>query len=305
MIQFDKIKLVAPLYTISDIRHNFFLTKTERNTTISEIYKSKSAHVYVELNYPAEEVVIEMTGKILGSHYPALISLDTIRECFVNINRLGICTLDCGSILANAQVLKVDVTLDVDCGEWKDFASDFVGQVRNHNHYLVRKIANNIIVETNVKKDKLRLTVYDKGKEMEYAANQRFLEELENKNDIMDYFKGKTRFEMNIVNKKKILSTLQVSSNRMLDVLQAETNPIRNFLDKILDAGDVAPEIETLSDYKNYLLLQSCDFDIKKVEFTLRRYCGYNYRYQLDKIRAMLPLSPAANFKSRLLQLVS
>lgn len=70
----------------------------------------------VKLDYVAMEAVIEFTGKILRKDYKKqkLISLDTIRQCFLNINAMGFCNIDIEEVTSNSQVVKCDVTKDVD-----------------------------------------------------------------------------------------------------------------------------------------------------------------------------------------------
>lgn len=75
MLTLDRIKIVAPLGSVTAIRQNVFETKTKDGTVISMSYTQTSpSKLYVELDYKEKETVIEFTGKLLGEHYPELIN---------------------------------------------------------------------------------------------------------------------------------------------------------------------------------------------------------------------------------------
>lgn len=54
----------------------------------------KSPNLLIKIDYIKSEVIIEFTGKILGSRYPELISLNNIGQCFQNIEKLGFCKFE-------------------------------------------------------------------------------------------------------------------------------------------------------------------------------------------------------------------
>ena len=66
----------------------------------------------IKVDYEEQEVVVEFCGKVLGRDYPKLISSETIKTCFENINALGFCQIDVEAMM-DAEVVKADVTKDV------------------------------------------------------------------------------------------------------------------------------------------------------------------------------------------------
>ena len=59
-----------------------------------EISIGESVSVDYRKKRSNRELLIEFTGKILEDAYPELISSTNIRQCFENINKLGICQLN-------------------------------------------------------------------------------------------------------------------------------------------------------------------------------------------------------------------
>lgn len=204
MITLDKIKVVSYLENATILDETKF-ARTEKDGkllnlsyTLTEPYE-----LYVELDYKNSELVGEFTGKILRDDYPQLINRDTIRSCFNNINRLGVCYLDVEAIMADGQVCKIDVTRDIKCEDSNSLTNDLRASISNFNKYLPRVISGNFVIEKNVKTKgcKKRLTVYDKDHEMQLAQNKQFLGTLEDPDSLLEYFTGKTRFELNLNSK--------------------------------------------------------------------------------------------------------
>ena len=83
MLTFDKIKLVTHIdYIQIDDIDGF--QQTIKNNTLTELkFNITSPYLlYIEIDYLEKELVIEFSGKILGSDYKKLISTETIRQCF-------------------------------------------------------------------------------------------------------------------------------------------------------------------------------------------------------------------------------
>lgn len=66
------------------------------------------------INYQHNELILEFTGKILLDKYPSLINRDNIKDCLSEINKLDICSLDTDAIIQDSEVVKCDVTKDVE-----------------------------------------------------------------------------------------------------------------------------------------------------------------------------------------------
>ena len=271
MLTFDKLKIVTNIdYIQIDDIDGF--QQTIKNNALTELkFNITSPYLlYIEIDYLEKELVIEFSGKILGSDYKKLISTETIRQCFENINEMGICTLDVEAILADAIVVKCDVTKDVNYADIPAVSAFIKGNVRSYNQFSVKCLRNgNLTIEKNVttRQAKKRLTIYDKGKEMSKMENKRFLE----KYDVVEEdFREVCRFEMNLNSIAQIKSTLGIADAQLMTVLTANGNPIAEFIDEIVTDGDCAP-LTNKQAYMTALVLQDCHNDLAEVEAKMRR----------------------------------
>ena len=270
MITFDKLKLVADITAVVDYVETQF-EKTEKDGYITYKYYQESPYMLsIKLDIPNREVVVEFTGKILGADYPKLISLNTVRQCFQTINTMGVITLDIDTMM-EADVVKCDVTKDIKYDDVPRLTNYVRSHTSNDQKYVCRRLLNNnLVVEKNVvsRKTKKRMTIYDKGKEMQRAENQRFVEAY----GLQGAFDGMCRLEVNLNSKEQIRASLGVSNTKLETVLSSDANPIVDFLDGVISQGPQAPPV--MSDKKTYvtmLVLKDCDYDLEKVEAKMRQ----------------------------------
>ena len=169
MIAFDKLKISSKIEYVTNINLNEF----EKDKKGNFMYKQKVPYLLtIKINYTMPEVFIEFTGKVLGKQYPQLISLDTIRQCFENINALGICTLDIDNLINDSVVCSCDVTTDVECDDIKGMCSYIRNNISSYRLYTPRQHRNgNFTVSKNVtgKTAMKKLTIYDKEAEINRA----------------------------------------------------------------------------------------------------------------------------------------
>lgn len=277
MITLDRIKIVAPMECVTILKEDAFDVKTKNNAVISMSYTQTSPYkLYVEVDCKEKEAIIEFTGKILLDDYPKLINIDNISECFNNINRLGLCRLDIAMILGCGMICSIDVTKDI---EYQDVAgmSEWVRtNINNHRKYLVRDIKGNLVIEKNVKtrRCKRRLTIYDKGKELGLAENRDFLDSLSDADALLEYFKNKVRFEINLNSKQAIRDTLNIEDTSVSNVLSSGKNPIYDFLNDVTDESEYSCRCRSLKERKDLAFLKECGMDIKTVEYEIRKYAS-------------------------------
>ena len=269
MITFDKLKLVADISAVVGFDEGQF-EKTEKNGICTyKHYQEVPYLLAIKIDYPEKEVVLEFTGKVLGSDYPKLISMDTIQQCFQAINSLGIITLDIDAMM-DAEVVKCDVTKDIRFDDIPCLTNYVRQHISNYHRYVCRRLRNNnLVVEKNVtsRKTKKRMTIYDKGKEMLKVENRRFSEAY----GLEGAFDGICRFELNLNTKEQIRKSLGVGSTKLQEVLSSNANPIADFLDDVIE-DDVLPS--SMTDRKTYvtmLILKDCDYDLEKVEAKMRQ----------------------------------
>lgn len=272
MLTFDKLKIVVKsINYIGNINTNKFNTIIKDNVVTEYQYKQIAPYLlYIEKDITDNELVIEFSGKILGVNYPDLINRENIRQCLDNINALGICSLDVDGILHHGKIVKADVTKDVELGDMTNLTKELLSCIKNNERYNATCEGGNFIVEKKVKTKnrKLRLTIYDKEKEMSLVDNQRWLSSLgeAEAEQINMYFHNKVRFEMNLNSIKAIMDGLRISDNSISSVLASETNPIMPFLDKVLVDNAEARNIKSILDVARLALMEKYEYDMKAIE---------------------------------------
>ena len=316
MIKLDKIKVVTHIKNISNINDEKFQSVVKEGVITEQRFKIKTPHLLeIRANYQEKELTIEFTSKILKDDCIQLINKNNIHQCLTNINQLGICTLNVEGIIADGDVVKCDVSKDVDCQDCKSLTKQLRASVSNFNKYLVRNVGSNFVIEKNVttKWLKRRLTIYDKGAEIHLATNREFLASVENKGALLDYFTGKVRFELNLNSKEQIRQSLGIEDTSIQSVLGSTSIPIWDFLNKVLDDSDGVRNCSSLNELKNQLLLEHCGKDLAKVETLLREYYSPNthishtmkqFRALLAKMSADTPSNVKEQLRHLLLEIV-
>ena len=87
---------------------------------------------------------------------------------------------------------------------------------------------------------------------------------------MIDYFKGKIRFELNIDTKAQIRLLLGVMDNRLHSVLSSNENPILTVFDEAVRQNDDAVYHSDLKEYMMGLLIRECHNDLEEVEAKVR-----------------------------------
>ncbi len=269
MQTFDRLKIVAAIDAIDVVDESVFAkTLVNGNVVSMKYYREVPTKLMIKVDYASGEVVVEFTGKILGHNYPHLISMANIEECFINIESLGFCRFDM-DLLMRSEVVSCDVTKDVQCSDVRKVQSYIRSHISNYNKYMCRALKNgNVVLEKNVttRKNKKRMTIYDKEQEMKKSDNTRFMQ----RNGLTDEFVGKCRFEINLNSKEQIRNALHIEDTNLLTVLNSETNPILEFMDEAVCGSQGQKACSDWKSYQRYLVLKDCDFDLEKVEAKVR-----------------------------------
>ena len=267
MQTFDRLKIVAAIDAIDVVNENVFVkTLVNDNVVSMKYYRETPSKLMIKVDYASGEMVMEFTGKILAHNYPHLISM--VEECFRNIESLGFCRFDM-DLLMRSEVVSCDVTKDVQCSDVRKVQSYIRSHISNYNKYVCRALKNgNVVLEKNVttRKNKKRMTIYDKEQEMKKSDNTRFMQ----RNGLTDEFVGKCRFEINLNSKEQIRNALHIEDTNLLIVLNSETNPILEFMDEAVCGSQGQKACSDWKSYQRYLVLKDCDFDLEKVEAKVR-----------------------------------
>lgn len=180
------------------------------------------------------------------------------------------------SILSNGAVTSIDVTHDVDLILDEKVLDTLNSQVKNYRRFKWTHYNKEGITFTKDVKSKdctETITLYNKEKEICTSHNKDFLNSLSQPRQIMDYFKGKTRFEITLDTPKKIMNYLNLVDTKIFSVLNSETNPVLIQFDKVFgDSSTDIPET-TFDDYENWamkIILKSYKGDLKQLEQDVR-----------------------------------
>ena len=282
LITFDRIKIKSTYKYLLDTKVKFnemFHSRSGEKTGL--FYSSKDDinipyNLYIAVSYVKQTLTLEFSSKILKENYPDLISRDTIKKCLTNINQLNICNIDVDSILSNGVVTSVDITYDADLILNDNLLDALNSQVNNYRRFKWTHYNNEGITFTKDVKSKdctETITLYNKEKEICTSHNKNFLNSLSQPQQIMDYFKGKTRFEITLDTPKKIMNYLNLTDTRIFSVLNSDTNPILILFDKIFNNSVTNISNATFDNYEEWsmkIILDSYNGDLKRLEQDVR-----------------------------------
>lgn len=263
------MKLVASIDAIEVIDEDKFQKEVNSGRPVSLRYFQEVPFLLlVKVDFLRHEVVVEFCGKVLGKEYPKLISSDTIKTCFDNINALGYFHLDIDAMM-EADVVKADVTKDVRGIDAKQLNSYIGSHITNYKMYLCQTFKNgNLVINKNVtsSKAKKRMTIYDKAKEMDKAKNKDFVEA----HHLEHTFDNTSRIELNLNSKQQVREALHIPDNKLSSVLASTASPIRDFVTKVIEPTSNPVDLSDRKTYITMLVLKDCDFDLEKVEAKIR-----------------------------------
>lgn len=242
-------------------------------------------NVYVATNNQHQTLEIEFSSKILRDRYPELISRYTIRQCLENLNQLGICTVDVDGILQHGWIIRADVTKDVKL-KLTDEVLDALNQnVGNYRRFKWEHYAGKGITFTkDVIYGKEEIRVYNKYKEL-LNHSSKFVDTLSNRNEVMDYFYGKTRFEITLKSEDEIRERLGVG-NGIKEFFNALDTPIVNQFDRVFEVSAKILDTSQCKGHDDWAMayvLDSFKGDLKQIEQTLRADSVFSSRNGLSE----------------------
>ena len=289
-IKCDTIKIRCNYKYLKEMKIPFNITYNSKNIEQGRYFNSKHYssipyNLYIATNNYHQSLEIEFSSKVLKERYPELINRDTIRQCLSNINNLDICTLDVDGIINHGWVIGADITADVDL-----MLTDSVLNALNQNVGNYRRFqwthydGKGITFTKNTIYDKEEIKVYNKYKEL-LSHSRKFIDSLENRNDIMDYFFGKTRFEITLKGEKQIRERLGVSTG-IKDFFNAIDSAVREQFDRVFNASIPILDTTQCNGYEEWAmahLLDSYNGDLRQIEQSLRQESVYNSRNGLSE----------------------
>lgn len=289
-IKCDTIKIRCNYKYLKEMKIPFNITYNSKNIEQGRYFNSKHYssipyNLYIATNNYHQSLEIEFSSKVLKERYPELINRDTIRQCLSNTNNLDICTLDVDGIINHGWVIGADITADVDL-----MLTDRVLNALNQNVGNYRRFqwthydGKGITFTKNTIYDKEEIKVYNKYKEL-LSHSRKFIDSLENRNDIMDYFYGKTRFEITLKGEKQIRERLGVGTG-IKDFFNAIDSAVREQFDRVFNASIPILDTTQCNGYEEWAmahLLDSYNGDLRQIEQSLRQESVYNSRNGLSE----------------------
>ena len=292
-IKFDTIKIKTKIEYLLDT-YIPFNTRYNKGVCTGEYYNSKSDNnvpynLYIAVSYTKQTLTLEFSSKALLDDYPKLITRDTFRKCLENINALGICSLDVDAICEYYHVTKCDITRDVDYLLNDDVFNTLNLCVNNYRRFRWKHYENEGIRYTSDVKSRdcmESIVVYDKEKEI--VKNKEFLSLVKEPDSIINYFKDKVRFEMELNTAKQICKFLGVENTHVSNIWNSKANPLLNQFNKVFGNTDKLVKYDSLLNFEEYAMMaiiEKYDANLQAIRQDLKDNKIYspNSRGGLDK----------------------
>lgn len=285
-IKCDTIKLRCNYKYLKEMKIPFNIQYNSKNNKELGRYFNSKYHpeipfnLYISTNNYHQSMEIEFSSKILKEDYPKLITRDTIRQCLENINKLGICTIDVNGILKNAWIISADVTEDVDLKLTDEILNALNQNVGNYRRFRWQHYEGKGITFTkDTKYNKEEIKIYNKYEEL-LKHSRKFVDTLQNRNEVMDCFYGKTRFEITLQNETQIKERLGVNT-KIQDFFNATDSAVREQFERVFDVSKKDLDTSKCKGYDEWCMayiLEHFNGDLKQVEQSLRSSNTYNSR---------------------------
>lgn len=227
--------------------------------------------LYIGISYTSQSLTLEFSSKILLDDYSKLITRTTFRQCLENINKLGICTIDVDKIVNDCYFSKVHITNDINymlTNDKLNLLNSCVGNYRRFKWEHYKNEGIRFTKDVKAKDCKETIVIYNKEKEILSNKNKQYLDLLDNSDALVDYFGGKTRFEMELDTPKKICNFLNIGSTHINYIFGSEVNPLLTQFNKIFGEQGVENKysITNYEDYSMQAIIEKHNGDLKKVE---------------------------------------
>ena len=169
-------------------------------------------------------------------------------------------------------VIRADITKDVELKLTDDVLNALNQNVGNYRRFKWEHYAHKGITFTkDVMYEKEQLKVYDKYKEL-LKRSHKFVDALSNRNEIMEYFYGKARFEITLKGEEQITERLGVGTG-IYEFFSALDTPIRDQFDRIFDVTAKVLDTSQCKGHDEWAMAYVLDAfkgDLRQIEQTLR-----------------------------------
>lgn len=292
----DSIKIYSSLDTLKDISLDTFINSQKKlnGKLISEKWIktdfNKPGLKYIEYDPLAkepEQIIIQLSAKILKDNYFQLININTIEQVLDAINSTNALVID-NSKADQLFVHSADFTKNVTCSYLPGQVIDACKTITN-DRYMVEtykgskdnKNKTGIVFRGKQKTFNERLIIYDK--ETELKKDTKFLKEVHKPLELLRQFSNVTRTEINVTSHRKI-KELCKTDNNLMNILQSKQVPVYTLFNKIKHFDYKQLEIFNYPDYyKLYMIekiegrkniIQKLNYDPELVRDFLKKVLG-------------------------------
>lgn len=203
MATLDSIKILAPLGTVGGFNPDLYRHQTEsefnRQTTDKSVLRGSNTVGLksVTIDRMKDNIVLEMSAKVLLNDYSRGLTVDTVEMAIANINRSGDIKLT-PDFIGQADVLRIDVTDNIrpqltGSNFYKALASIPVAK-KYHVDLFDTKTNLGLVFKGNQKSIRDRMIIYDKQTDL---INDSKFRKSVNTHKVLNDFKGIARVESN------------------------------------------------------------------------------------------------------------
>ena len=222
------------------------------------------------------DLKIEINSSILQSRYLEKITESNLEHCLSSVlNRAGVNVFDPKEVIRNGRASLVHVTEDLNMSISKDEYKAISSTLRQPRKWEQHDNSRNGYAWKSKQKgaqDKGILAMYDKGGQMMGLEQRRkFMEEC---SIPAESFEGKLRLELKLTSPVMIRKGFGIENNHVLTVLQADQNPIVNFIENAFDLSDKQKHwysMDKLSNLERLAFMEKLKYDWNEIEREIRR----------------------------------
>lgn len=238
---FDRIRAACSTDGLNYINEKQFerlIVLTNNNSITGEFFKIKNevkTSIFgltdITINFQAKFFLIDFTAKLCPDEYRNLINSKNILKYLNHFFSLNLLDFDTEYFIQNCQVSLIHCTRDIKVKNSPNVYFNAINYTiaNSFNNFICDQKKNGIIITKNIKHKNLRLTIYDKFKELNRPAHKSisFLQQL-SVDDLM-YFQNTVRFELEIKKQEFIKKAFNIKNTTLFDIFHSDKNPVLEY----------------------------------------------------------------------------
>lgn len=303
MTRLDTLSLLVPEDTVRWFRTNSFLENSSLDLGTGEVTTTKQAkaqHLPIgvsQLKYKdGRDYILTISAKTLKDNYLEGININTWEQAIRGVDE--ILDIDTNKLWdANPKVLRCDTTDNINIEQighskreicWSLYQNKMNPRFVSKWYESTKKLG---LEFAGTQKEKNRIICYDKTKDLDKSANQKFMQSLVNPLLVRNVADKTLRFETNHTTKRSILDRFKILDNNLHEVLGSVSPVNHNFLKKVLGSDY---QISLFEEWKNFdgdpnsfiyrkgveNIIKQLDFDAGQIKRFIKEIYGEsNYKY--------------------------